>query len=131
MNKRKYGVKTNRKPRKTTSDKLKACGTWEEVVALPLYDEWVKTCSVDYNWLEDDRVTGHSADEYFQYEELCLVIEETLAEKENKVFFAITEEEKSLRVIAKEIGCSHQTVSNIYDRSVNKLRKALKDWETN
>jgi RNA polymerase sigma factor (sigma-70 family) len=59
------------------------------------------------------------------------VIEETLAEKENKVFFAITEEEKSLRVIAKEIGCSHQTVSNIYDRSVNKLRKALKDWETN
>ena len=36
MNKRKYGVKTNRKPRKTTSDKLKACGTWEEVVALPL-----------------------------------------------------------------------------------------------
>ena len=43
MNKRKYGRNTTRMPRKTHTDRLNECKTWEQVVKCPLYDDWVKT----------------------------------------------------------------------------------------
>ena len=129
MKKRVYGSNTMRQPRRTHTDRFNECQTWEEIQVLPLYGDWIKTVPINLDWIESCKmVSPDAADSRMKYEDLCNQIDDTLNDKERTVFYAIAEQSKSLRVLAKEMECSHQTVNNIYTKAQNKLQKALGEY---
>lgn len=129
MKKRTYGSKTMRQKRATHTDRLNACQTWHEVESLPFYDDWIKTVPINLDWIQTQPYLSQvEPDSRLRYEELCDQIDDCLNDRERSVFYSIAEERKSLRLLAKEMGCSNQTVQNIYKKAKNKLQKRLEDW---
>lgn len=128
MKKRTYGVKTMRSARKTHTDRLNECQTWQEIVVLPFYDDWIKTVPINLDWIETKTQAQVAPDSRLRYEELCDQIDDCLNERERSVFYSIAEQRKSLRVLAEEMGCSHQTVQNVFRKARTKLQNHLSEW---
>jgi hypothetical protein len=126
MKKRRYGRQTTRIPRATNTDRLNACKTWEEVQSCPLYDDWIKTISfkpgIYHPKMEapDPIETNLSR---ARYEVLCDIIDNLLTKEEQKIFYGIAEESKSLRVVAKELNCSYEKVRQVFIRCQNKIKE--------
>ena len=122
-----YAKNTMRQPRMTNTDRLNACETWEEVVDCPLYDDWIKVVYASESWLDSfpSQANEYNHESQLRYEALCDTADETLTIKESKVLFDIVNEGKSLRVLAAELDCSHETVRKIYKRACDKMREAI------
>jgi len=122
-----YAKKTMRPPRMTNTDRLNACETWEEVVDCPLYDDWIKCVYASDTWLDSftNEDNGYDVESAERYEDLCDLADKVLNEQEAKVLFYIAEQGKSLRVVGGELGVSHETVRNIYNKACEKMREAI------
>tara|TARA_R110000744_G_scaffold60609_1_gene125568 strand:+ start:1165 stop:1596 length:432 start_codon:yes stop_codon:yes gene_type:complete len=133
LSKRKYGTKTNRKPRLTNTDRLNNCDTWQEIVDSPLYDDWIKTVYTPQKWLESfpDQSYVEKQESRKRYESLCDVIDEALTPWENTIFYGIAEEEKSLRVLAAEYRCSYEKIRQTFEGARVKLKERYGKVEEN
>ena len=58
-----------------------------------------------------------------RYEVLCDIIDNLLTKEEQKIFYGIAEESKSLRVVAKELNCSYEKVRQVFIRCQNKIKE--------
>ena len=130
LSKRKYGTKTRRKPRLTHTDRFERCETWQEIVDSVLYDDWIKTVHTPQSWLESFPAPAYEdqKDSRERYENLCDNIDALLTPWENKCFYGITEEGKSLRVMAAEYNCSYEKIRQTYDRACGKIKDAYHGW---
>lgn len=119
-----YGTVTMRPQRKTTTIKLKEAKTWQEVLDVPLQDEWIKTVSASPSWL-DSFPARNSISDNSGYEYLVEFILNTLSKIESRVFFLIAEQDFSYRRAAEEINYSHEQTRQIYLRALKKIRIGL------
>jgi DNA-directed RNA polymerase sigma subunit (sigma70/sigma32) len=117
---------TQRIPRPTNTDRLNACNTWQEVVDCPLYDDWIKTISFNPGIYHPKMQTEDPIESNLsraRYELLCDTIDGILTKEEQKIFYSIAEESKSLRVVAKELNCSYEKVRQVFIRCQNKIKE--------
>jgi len=133
LSKRKYGKKTKRKPRLTHTDRFNKCENWEEVIECPLYDDWIKTVYTPQGWLESfpDKSYSERKEERVRYESLCDLIDDVLNPWERACFYGIAEEEKSLRVMAAEYGCSYEKIRQTFEKARNKIKESYGKVEEN
>tara|TARA_R110002020_G_scaffold5598_1_gene23105 strand:- start:8055 stop:8471 length:417 start_codon:yes stop_codon:yes gene_type:complete len=125
MKKRKYGRKTTRVPRKTNTDRLNDCKSWQEVTSCPLYDDWIKTIPFK-SYLYHPSMSVHdeleNRESRIRYETMCDSIDSILTKEERDIFYGIAEQDKSLRVIASEKECSYERIRQIFIRCQKKIR---------
>ena len=121
---RRYARQTCRPPRKTWTDKLMDCETWEEVVAMPDPQEsrYLRgVLSLDKGHLENLPGNGGRPNWPETSHETVERWVEELPVSERMAFDLIHFEGLSLRAAGRQLHVSHETVRVLYNRAVHSL----------
>jgi hypothetical protein len=114
--------------RKTNTDRLEACETWQEVVDCPLYDDWIKTVPTNDSWLNSFPLQYNPREDpeaEQRYGDLVELAKSILTDREADIFFAYAEQDKSFRVLGLEHQLSHECVRSIFKSARSKMQAAI------
>lgn len=129
-------MKTLRPLKKTYTEKLDECTTWEEVVDLGRPSEHLKPQYVgDNDWILDQNQTspedswiasldGEEEADYSSWDQL----KDILTDNQYKILWMHIEQEMSFRAISVELGVSHQACYKAYKRALRNARNLLGDF---